>query len=92
MLEGLTAIGNFLGKSPNTVMRWIKYYGLPCIKTPEGVWLTHKDLIFKWIVAGHQACLKNDGLEVTEEIKDTSYLDASTQDMLKHLREGQLNG
>jgi len=58
MLEGLPAIATFLGKSANTVRRWIMEDGLPCTKLPNGIWFTHKGLILQWIYAGHEAIVK----------------------------------
>tara|TARA_Y100000296_G_C4970538_1_gene155669 strand:+ start:115 stop:429 length:315 start_codon:yes stop_codon:yes gene_type:complete len=59
MLEGLPAIATFLGKSVQTVRRWILHDGLPCSKLPNGKWFTHKGLILQWIYAGHEAIVKN---------------------------------
>ena len=59
MLEGLPAIATFMGKSIETVRRWIDKEGLPATKLPNGKWLTHKGLVLQWIYAGHQAILKN---------------------------------
>ncbi len=55
MLEGISAIAAFIGKSPNTVVSWILNDGLPATKTRQGRWLSHKGLILQWIYAGHQA-------------------------------------
>lgn len=62
ILEGLPSIGNFLGKSPNTVVNWIMNHGLPATKTPNGRWLTHTQLILQWMYAGHEAELKARGV------------------------------
>jgi len=53
ILEGLDSIAFFLGKSNQTVARWIKTHGLPATKTPSGVWMTHKTLVLQWMYAGH---------------------------------------
>ena len=55
VLEGLHSISEFLGKSVNTTAGWIKNHGLPATKTPEGKWMTHKEIIYRWIIAGHRA-------------------------------------
>ncbi len=55
MLEGLPAIASFMGKSAQTIAIWIKKHGFPATKTPGGTWLTHKELVFRWIIAGHRA-------------------------------------
>jgi hypothetical protein len=55
MLEGITRIAGFIGKSNHTATRWILKAGLPATKTPEGRWLSHKGLILQWMFAGHQA-------------------------------------
>ena len=55
ILEGLAAISDYIGKSPNTTVSWIKNYGLPATKTPDGKWISHVDLILQWFLAGHRA-------------------------------------
>jgi hypothetical protein len=57
MLEGLNAISEFIGKSPNTTASYIKRHGLPATKLPNGRWLTHKHLILQWITASHRGML-----------------------------------
>lgn len=51
MLEGIPEIATFLGKSYNTVWRWIHDHELPAMKTPKGVWLSHPQLILMWVYA-----------------------------------------
>ena len=63
MLEGLSAIASFIGKSPNTAASWITKHGLPATKLPNGRWLTHKSLVLQWIYAGHRAEIKKKQLE-----------------------------
>ena len=54
-LEGIPAIATYMGKSYNTIIRWIEQGYLPAAKNPSGRWFTTKSLIDSWIVAGHQA-------------------------------------
>ena len=70
ILEGLNAISAFIGKSPNTTAAWIRNYGLPATKTPNGRWLTHKSLILQWMYAGYLAETKNTRLDATEHQKN----------------------
>jgi hypothetical protein len=73
ILEGLHNISAFLGKSPGTVLSWIKMYNLPVVKLPSGVWFTHKALVLQWIVAGHvtqqaaRKALEDDSLDAVRE-------------------------
>ncbi len=53
ILEGLSSIAFFLGKSNQTAAKWITRHGLPATKTPAGMWITHKTLVLQWIYAGH---------------------------------------
>jgi hypothetical protein len=72
-LEGLINISKWMGKSPTSVISFIKEYNLPAIKLPTGIWFTHKALILQWIVAGHvtqqaaRRSLEDDSLEAVKE-------------------------
>jgi hypothetical protein len=79
ILEGVAAIANFIGKSPNTAKRWILEAGLPATKTPEGLWYTHKALILQWIYAGWRAEIAAQNGSVPERVK----LDHHLSDMLE---------
>ena len=67
MLEGLKEIGDFIGKRPETAKRWILEDGLPATRMPNGMWFTHKGLILQWMVAGHQAEVRNRAQYILEK-------------------------
>lgn len=59
ILEGLSSIAFFLGKSNQTAAKWITRDGLPATKTPAGMWITHKTLVLQWMYAGHLVEIEN---------------------------------
>ncbi len=61
VLETIPAIAEYLGKHPNTIGRWIKYHDLPAMRMPSGHWMTTRDAITAWIIAGGRAERKRRG-------------------------------
>jgi len=51
-LEGLGEIGEYIGRTPNTVRIWMRRHAFPVMKGPNGHYLTTRDAIANWIVAG----------------------------------------
>ena len=50
IIVGAQDICNYLGiSSIVTMWRWVEFYGLPCIKRPDGVWMTSMTAIDEWI-------------------------------------------
>ncbi len=50
LIETSRKIGEEMGRSPQTILRLIKYHGFPACKMPNGNWATTKDLINLWIM------------------------------------------
>lgn len=67
MLEGLQAIGNYIGRGESTVIKYITGHGLPATRLPSGKWFTTKRLIDQWILAGYRAELEARGIYKEED-------------------------
>jgi len=55
ILDGIAAIAMYIGKSYSTTARWIKFFDLPAMKQPNGRWMSSKQAITAWIIAGGNA-------------------------------------
>ena len=66
VLEGMPAIGRYLGFCPETIYRYIRDDGLPAMKLRPGRWFVTKSAIDKWIVARHLAERKARGWPMPE--------------------------
>jgi len=51
IVETLPEIGRTVGRSDQTVRKWIKIHGFPAAKAPNGKWMTTHGLIDNWILA-----------------------------------------
>ena len=60
VLLGSNVILRYLGiRSMATLYEYIELYGLPCIKTPDGMWMTTMTAIDSWIFIAAQADRNN---------------------------------
>ena len=75
VLRGMQAIADFLGVAKYTAWRYTIYKGLPAMKMPGGQWYTHKQLVWYWMMAGHDAAVQK-YLSRTHPVKDARRLDA----------------
>ena len=66
-LLGIGSIAEYLGFTSTTISRWIKFRGLPAMKTPTGRWFTTKDAITAWIIASGEAERKDRGWDRNEK-------------------------
>ena len=57
LVEGLVAIGEAVGRSRSTVIRWINQHSFPACRLPNGCWATTPRLIDRWILARRRAQL-----------------------------------
>lgn len=56
VLIGSQLIRMYLGiKSIVTMIEWVEIYGLPCIKRPDGQWMTTMSAIDDWIFLSAEA-------------------------------------
>ena len=51
IIETLPEIAKMVGRSDQTVRKWIRIHGFPAAKMPNGNWMTTPTLIDKWILA-----------------------------------------
>lgn len=60
ILVGSQVIMRYLGMtSPNTLYNWIEVYALPCVKMPNGQWMTSMTAIDQWIFMGAELDAEN---------------------------------
>lgn len=50
LIIGLAEIGRAVGRSRTTLWRWIRQYGFPAARLPNGDWATTMDLIERWLL------------------------------------------
>lgn len=56
VLIGSQLIRMYLGiKSIVTMIEWVEVYGLPCVKRPDGQWMTTMSAIDEWIFMAAEA-------------------------------------
>lgn len=56
VLIGSQLIRMYLGiRSIATMIEWVEVYGLPCIKRPDGQWMTTMSAIDQWIFMAGEA-------------------------------------
>jgi hypothetical protein len=60
LIVGMLNVMRYLKiKSHATLYRWIELYGLPCVKRPDGVWITTMTAIDQWIFLAAEADFEN---------------------------------
>lgn len=58
ILVGINSIAEFFGVHHDTIRRWIRRYGLPAVRMPNGRWMTHRSMLYAWMLNSGQKYLE----------------------------------